>query len=237
MINDFVTKLVRKEALTSNVYLFEFSLVDQQKLEFIAGQYMLLKVDGQYRQFSIVTPENITDRFELVIELYEDGLASNFLKTCNIGDAVEFKGPAGVFTLHPTSREVVFLVTGTGIAPIKSMIETSLTKENSPIMHLYWGLRHLDDVYFAKSLMSIASQNSRLTVDICLSQETETHDFRSGRVNAIFKEDMDKKNTLDLNFDFYLCGSPRSVEGIYQSVIDLGVPSAQIFFEKFVKHG
>src|SRR3989338_338381 len=144
MFSAYKTKLKSKIKLTDNIYQFGFALVEPKILQFISGQYMLLCINDKYSQYSITTPENTTDYFEIVVEIFVNGLASDYLITRQINDQVIFKGPAGVFHLKNNDQVInrIFLATGTGIAPIKSMILSTISQTNIKYQ-LFWGLRYI----------------------------------------------------------------------------------------------
>lgn len=237
MVNDYNPILLNKQALTKNVYLFEFGLKDQE-IRFVAGQYLLLKVRDHYRQFSIATKESVTDRFEMIVEIFETGLASSYLSTLSVGGQAFFRGPAGVFTLRDSSHDKIFLATGTGIAPIKSMIESYLEKGGQGRLHLYWGLRHKTDIYLQENFLNLKKNYPNFDFSICLSQEKQPIDnlFKSGRNTAVFDWEIKQHGLNILSYDYYLCGSPKSVEGMEEFLLGYSVGKEQIYSEKFSVH-
>ena len=263
MIADFKTILVKKERLTNDVWLFRFKIVSDQKIHFIAGQYVLLKIPpahidwlksqligqhhdlrgitetGALRQYSICSPENETEAFDLIIQLVEHGVASTYVEKLREGDQVLFQGPAGAFTIKRSERDKLFLATGTGIAPMRSMFLSHLDNKSvgdNSSYFLFWGLKQKSDVYFFSDFRQLAARNSHFNFKICLSRQKEASQidqdfFGKGRVN-VFAQTLIKANPD--NFDYYLCGSHVIVEALRQWLLEFGVPTNQIFFEKFV---
>ena len=151
MLTSFKTRLVKKTKLTEVVYLFQFSLVDPLSINFLAGQYLILLVpsaEGEIKRlYSIASSPTRTDSFELVVEVVENGVASNYLRNLEIGAEVKFQGPAGAFTLKENNNNKVFLATGTGIAPVRSMIKKLEITNNKSQIFLYWGLKYVKEIY------------------------------------------------------------------------------------------
>jgi len=251
MLISYQTQLTKKVNLAGNVYLFEFSLLEPKEIIFLAGQYLILSVphNGKIfsRLYSIASPSWQKNSFELVVELVEGGMGSSYLNSLNIGDKVLFKGPAGMFTLKKTDKNKIFFATGTGIAPIRSMIkENQFLLENKDKNknekkignYLFWGLKNKEDVYFFDEFKNLTKLNN-FNFKICLSREKDLKDldqlfFALGHVDSVFEKELYSqiKDSL-FNFDFYLCGSREVVESLRNYLIKKNIPSSNIFFEKF----
>ena len=247
MIQTYTARFVSKEELASEIFLFRFRLENGQTVQYKAGQYLILMVpqaDGQMvrRLYSILTPPNQSDYFEMVIEILPNGVASQYLMKLKESDEVIFQGPAGVFTLRESTRNKVYLATGTGIAPIKSMIEVQCRTSGTKIpTHLFWGVATLKDVYFLKELKELTTVFDNLTVYICLSRETsleiipepDRKYFLQGRVTRGFEELILKQNLHLQPTDYYVCGGRNVVESLRQYLYEKEIPRESVHFEKF----
>jgi ferredoxin-NADP reductase len=239
----YQTQLTKKINLASNVFLFEFSLIEPKEISFLAGQYLILlipyKGETISRLYSIASPPGQKNSFELVVELIEGGVASTYLKNLKINDQVLFKGPAGMFTLKETSKNKVFFATGTGIAPIRSMIMESQKLEVKSQKFLFWGLRKKEDVYFLEEFKKMKEEDQNFEFKICLSKETslskvESDFFSLGHVDSVFEKELFPKiKETIFDFEFYLCGARAVVESLRQFLLQKNIPQSVIFFEKF----
>lgn len=237
MVKDFSAKLVSKENLAGNVWGFRFEVIDET-LEFAPGQYLLLKIDGQYRQYSISSSNVDTQHFDLIVEFFEGGLASTYLDNLQIGETAEFKGPAGIFVFKDTGRKKIFLVTGTGIAPVKSMIDSYLETGGTDELNLFFGLKTRSDMYLLDHFSELKAQHANLSCDICLSREENLDGLDEnvcsiGRVNQVCDVFIEESGTSYADYDFYLCGSQQIVESLKEFVLGKGVPAEQVYFENF----
>ncbi len=138
MIQTFKTHLTVKQRLTHDTVLFHFTLDEPKELEFIAGQYLVLFIpdgSGDYlrRLYSIASPPAMKNSFELIAKIVKNGIASEYFNRMTIGEEVLFQGPAGRFILKDHQKNKVFLATGTGIAPIFSILKTVLPVNYSPL--------------------------------------------------------------------------------------------------------
>lgn len=232
MLTNFKTILTGKKHLTGNTYFFNFKLIDPLEINFIPGQHLIVKVQAKPRLYSICSSNKVKNQIELIVEIIPGGLASTFFLNLKINDEVEFSGPLGQFTLKENSNKKIFLATGTGIAPVLSILKSHDLK--SAKYELYWGLRTFNDVY-------LFEQAKKFNVKICLSRESSLNVapevdrkyFDLGYVDDCFLKPISSLQSLATDYDFYLCGSKTAVESIRLNLISKKIPEEKIFFEKF----
>lgn len=229
MLSTYKTILTKKTQLNSDTYLYHFNLIEPKEMAFKPGQYLVLKVPSDKgpvsRLYSIASSNNVKNNFELIIGIIPGGLASNYLFSLKENTEVIFQGPAGLFSLKKNEREKIFLVTGTGIAPIRSMLESYRLPVTS--YKLFWGLKNYKDLYLFDEL-------KQFNPKICLSRElnldmipeSDKIFFELGHVDSCFIKQFN-------NFDFYLCGGRQIVESLKQFLLNKKIPVENIYFEKF----
>lgn len=252
MFTSFKTILTEKKKLADSVFLFRFNLVEPKEIEFIPGQYMMLRVNNLPRLYSIASSNKNKNYLEFVIELVEGGVGSSYLSQLKYGDEVIWQGPAGMFRLAQNeAANRVFLATGTGIAPIRSMIESNLDDKKTK-NYLFWGLRNFEDIYFFDEWKTIEKNtDGNFKFMYCLSRENdwlkiaedEKKYFFFGHIQqalekfSIFPTERDhaSRDNFQLlnNTDFYLCGSRTVVEALRNFLASKGVEKRRIFFERF----
>ncbi len=238
MISQYQTKLIEKKQLTSSTFHFKFQLINPPEINFQAGQYLFLKIGGKTRLYSIASPSSQKDQVEFVIEIVEGGVASTYLSHLSREDQVIWYGPAGQFALKKDESSPIFLATGTGIAPIRSMILSNVEK-NSFFCFLLWGLRKFSDLYFFDEFFSLKEKFSgRFDFVYCLSREDAVVDKCKNFKNHFFFGHI--QNYLNQNFknsffnrNFYLCGSRGVVEALKGYLKEKGVNENNIVFERF----
>jgi CDP-4-dehydro-6-deoxyglucose reductase len=123
---------------------------------------------------------------------------------------------------------VVFLATGTGIAPVKAMLEslTHIAPEHAPrSITVFWGGRTAEDLYFTPQ----AIQAGHRFVPV-LSRAAVGWDGVSGYVqNALLATQPDLANTA-----VYACGSDTMIRSAKASLLAAGLPEARFFADAFV---
>lgn len=242
MIKEFEAKLLEKKNLAPEVWFFRFGLVNPKVIEFISGQYLLLKINNQRRSYSIASPDYLKDSFELVVKLLPEGVGSNYLRNLKLGDLSFFLGPVGFFTLRSRDKSKFFFAGGTGIAPIRSQIFSLLKNGNNNFLklNLFWGLRTKKDVYFFEEFKELSKKHPNFNFRICLDQEEnfeglDNNYFYRGRVQQAFLDFIqgaaDYSNLND--FEYYLCGPPPMVEALKEFLPQQGIKKENLFFEKF----
>lgn len=239
MLNTYKTILSQKTQLNSDTYLYHFDLIEPKEIIFKPGQYVMLKVPsekGPVSRLYSISSSNITkNSFELIIGILHGGLASNYLLLLEENTEIIFQGPAGMFGLKENSRPKIFLVTGTGIAPVRSMLNSKFRIQNSGSF-LFWGLKNYQDVYLFDELKKLGIQ-----FKICLSREQNLSMiseidkifFKLGHVDSHLDQLIEDCKLKIENLDFYLCGGRQIVEALRQFLIAKNVPKENIYFEKF----
>ena len=120
-----VSKIV---SLTDTVKHFVLTYAPDADTNFIAGQFMMvhLEKDGKphKKPYSIASSPSLPKSLELSIKLVEGGYVSTWFFGLKEGAVIHTSLPYGVFVMRePWQDNLVFVGTGTGIAPLRGMIE------------------------------------------------------------------------------------------------------------------
>ena len=241
MLSTYKTILSQKIQLNLDTYFFRFNLLEPKEIKFRAGQYLMIKIPTDKgpisRLYSIASANSEKNHIEFIIQIIPGGLASSYLSGLKVQDEVSFQGPAGLFELKENDRQKIFLVTGTGIAPILSIIKSNFQFSTASWrinFQLFWGLKTYSDVYLLDEL-------KQYNLKICLSREQnldmipkdDMKYFELGHVNSCFEKLHPTNYTLRTNFDFYLCGGRNIVESLKQFLLGKDIQRENIHFEKF----
>ena len=162
-----IARLVDSVPLTDFTKHLEFEVLDQPHFGFVAGQWLSAKEykpDGEEitRAYSIASPPNGSGRFALCLNRVVDGFMSNFLCDLEVGAEVPFQGPFGSFILRPPMRDTLFIATGTGIAPFRSMLHWVLADQSRHQRRQLWllfGSRTENDIYYHDEFVKLAAEH------------------------------------------------------------------------------
>ena len=250
MLQTFKTRLTHKEKVGKDVYLFRFLCEEPDAIQFEAGQYLILQVpqpDGteKKKHYSIASASTETKTFDLVIKILPQGVGSEYLGGLQVGDKTVFDGPAGIFTLKEggdhKGRNKVFIATGTGIAPVRSIILSHLKKHPDEHFLLLWGIPRETDVYFFDEWEKLHEESKNFNFIIFLSQAVEVSKpdhIMLGRVNKGIDELKHKfgqpTGGIYANLDIYIAGDRDIVESLRQYMLTLGADPMHLVLEKFV---
>lgn len=237
--------LTKKTFLTYDV--IELCFKTNSDFSYKAGQFVSVKVpsgtqsatSAQTQTSSIFRSYSISSKptqgyFELCVKVVENGLASNFLANLKEESEIEFLGPIGNFGFkNQQEQTALFIGTGTGIAPLKSMIEDELAKGNQQKMHLLFGVRHIKDIFYKEFFEKLSKEHKNFTFDLTLSRPEDESWTKSGekigRVTDLLKtHELDPKNTTA-----YICGLKEMVEETTGILTQKGVQKENIHFERF----
>jgi len=160
----------------------------------------------------------------------DDGDRRNF----SMANAARDNDGAELHYLRTTTRPIILLASGTGFAPIKSIIETAILAGNHRPMHLYWGARKREDIYFADLPARWAQRLPWFSFTSVLSEPPQSWTGRTGLVHNAVQEDH-----TDLSaFDVYACGNPMMVSAAQREfTASHGLPEAHFFADAFVASG
>lgn len=174
------------------------------------------------------------------ISVKRQGLVSNHLHDdLAVGDMIEARAPAGRFVIDPLEiRPAVLLAAGVGITPmlamLRSIIFEGLRKRRIRPTFMFVAARSLAERAFDQEIAELTAQSGGAVRVIRLLEVTEgatpSDDFDAeGRIGVdLFRQ------TLPFDaYDFYMCGPPPFMQGLYDQLSDLGVPDARIHAEAF----
>lgn len=219
------------EYLTTDVVRIVLRTPPTSALFYLAGQYIdVIGKEGIRRSYSIANAHHEGAKLELHIRQVPEGVMSQYwFGQAQINDLLRLEGPLGTFCLrNPTATRLVFLATGTGIAPVKAMLESLAANPDQTAgkqIHIYWGGRVESDIYWQPAIASIDA-----TFTPVLSRSGSEWSGRKGYVHTALLED-----ALDLSDAVvYACGSEAMIHSAQQALTAAGLPVKNFYSDAFV---
>lgn len=231
-------ELVSARPLSPAVRSLVLRVVDGRAFEYVAGQWVDVYVptpDGIVkRAYSVASaPGRAGDRaIELAVTHVEGGPASTALHTLPVGARLEVSGPQGFFTREgaPPDSAVVFVGAGTGLAPLRAMLQVELAAQSGPAMVLLFGCRTEQDILWRDELLEAARACPRLRVEVTLSRGSPSWTERRGRVQAHVAELVGPLASPHV----YVCGLSNMVQDVRRILKDeLGLDRKSIHSERY----
>lgn len=229
-VNNFSVEVVKKEFLTEKTVAVDFKPVDGRLIEFVPGQFVSIAIDPQTkRSYSIASENSPVAAIELVADIVFGGPGSQFFSKTQVGDQVTFSGPMGNFNLQPEDKAtVVFLATGTGVVPFRSLIAEKLRRDPGQPVILIAGFRFAKDIFWQEHFAKVARENPNFNYILTLSQPEADWQGQSGYVQTHLDPGLFKAETA-----FYICGGTRMVRGVAADLEARSVAHQQLHFEMF----
>jgi ferredoxin-NADP reductase len=192
-----LAEVTRVEALSESVRALELRAVDGAPVGHVAGQWINLDVPVASqagvarRAYSIASSPAgcAADSFEIAVTRVLDGEASIALHGLAVGAQLPFDGPHGFFTREAERDEAALLVgTGTGLCPLRAMLEEELARDTGPRIALLFGCRTERDILWREQLEAWAREQPRFSLHVTLSRPSAEWPGRSGYVQTHVRE-------------------------------------------------
>jgi CDP-4-dehydro-6-deoxyglucose reductase len=198
-----------------------------------SGQYVNI-ISGQIkRSYSIANSYQENEMLTFFIKKYDNGLMSNYwFEIAKENDLLRIEGPLGSFFVRENEQEnIIFLATGTGIAPIKAILENlsktakQFTNKN---LWLFVGARYENDLFWNPNKLSPINNLKYIPV---LSRASEEWEGEKGYV-----QDIVIKHRISLEkSQVYACGSNNMIEAAKKTLIEKGLNKKYFFSDAFVQ--
>jgi len=222
------------QRVTDDVVVLGLKLPANERLQFLAGQYLefLLK-DGSRRSFSMANAPHDDALIQLHVRHVPGGqFTDHVFGKMKERDILRFEGPQGTFFLREDSaKPIVFVASGTGFAPIKSIIEHALHKGIARPMTLYWGGRRPKDLYMNALAENWAAQGKLGYVPVISDALPE--DAWGGRTGFVHRAVMQDFPDLS-GCQVYACGVPVMVDAARRDFTTLcKLPEDEFYADSF----
>jgi CDP-4-dehydro-6-deoxyglucose reductase len=229
-------RVEKLEKLADDVMRVKIKLPANERLQFLAGQYIDFQLKGgKARSYSLANPPHDDALLELHIRHVPGGLFSDqVFSTLKERDILRLKGPLGSFFIREDSdKPMIFIAGGTGFAPIKGMLEHAFAAHMDREMVLYWGVRSLKDLYLAELPQQWLAERPNFSFIPVLSNP-EPGDQWQGRTGYVHEAVL--ADFADLSgYQVYACGAPIMVDSARDAFEHTrGLPEDEFFADAFV---
>ena len=204
----------------------------REPLEYLPGQSVSLETDIRPRLWRYYTPANAprTDGvLELHVEARDGGPVSTALvRLVGKGDVLRLGPPVGHFALNTESdRDMLLIAGGTGLAPLKALIDQVARQGPPRRVDLYWGARTEERFYDLGDLRRMEQEHAWLTVVLAVSDD-KVSSLEQGDVG-----DVVMRHGPWLSRDVYVAGSSPMVDDAVARLTQHGLSPDRIHTEAF----
>ena len=223
-------KVVGLEDATHDIKRVRLSIESGGPFDFSAGQFASVTFAGcAPRDYSManVPGDSI---LEFHVRRSVGGTVSAYVaETLKIGGSVRIEGPFGTSYLRESHRgPIVAVAGGSGLAPIKSIVERALAQKLPQHIHFYFGVRTERDLYLHDHFAELAKQHDTLHFTPVLS-DTASGSMRTGLVHEAVARDFDELDGCKA----YLAGPPVMVEAATKLFEQRGMRRIDIHADAF----
>lgn len=217
--------------LADDVMQVRLRLPPTADLTYLPGQYIdVIGPAGIRRSYSLANAQASDKHLELHIRAVPGGAMSEYwFQHAKVNDLLRLNGPLGTFFLRQIAGlDLIFLATGTGIAPVKSMLEgmSALSADQQPrSVTVYWGGRKPQDLY-----CDVAAFSGSARFVPVLSQADAPWTGARGYVQQQLINDMPDLSQAVV----YACGSDAMIQSAKTLLESAGLPTHRFHSDAFV---
>jgi CDP-4-dehydro-6-deoxyglucose reductase len=219
------------EKLTDDILKIVLRIPPNSNFNFNSGQYVNIIKGNLTRSYSIANSSNHKNQLEFFIKNYTNGLMSEyFFKEAKINDLLRLEGPIGTFFLRDSSfKNIIFLATGTGIAPIKSILE-GLEKSHQQYQNknlwVFIGARYKNDLFWEPNSESLNIKY----IPVLSRQENDWNGEKGYVQDIVLKQQINLENT-----QVYACGSNNMINSAKELFFKNKLKENNFFSDAFVQ--
>jgi Na+-transporting NADH:ubiquinone oxidoreductase subunit F len=237
-IKEFTTVIEKITDFTHDIKGLRFRLPEGETIRFKAGQFANLfsqpydeVKEATSRAYSISSAPSENRYIELIIRYVPNGMVTTYVfKHLREGDKAKLIGPFGDFYLRDTSREIVCIAGGSGLAPIRSiildMIDRGISNRKATF---FFGAVSQKDLYYVEEFKEIEKNHAWFKFVPAISRDTSAHPYENGLITDVVARNYGSMADIEA----YLCGSPGMIDACEKVLTGKGMPREQIFYDKF----
>ena len=226
----FTTGKVTSITRPASTYI-DLVFATEVPLVFEPGQFISIRVNERdIRSYSLAGKVGDSS-YGIIVDVKPGGPGSKFFDTLKVNDTFSFLGPLGKFVFNPAdgAQEILFLATGSGIAPLKAMLEKAFSLGDTRPMTLYFGLRYTTDIYWDSYFNALQDAHPNFKFVLCLSQPDEKWTGVTGHITDLLAVN----HPGIAKASCYLCGNGKMIQEGAELLAKLGMPKERVYFEKF----
>ncbi|MFC1822385.1 NADH:ubiquinone reductase (Na(+)-transporting) subunit F [Thermodesulfobacteriota bacterium] len=240
LVKEFRVIAERVKELTPDIRELRLKILSPEPgIKFKAGQYVQLQVPRyaltkgpEFRAYSIASSAADSHNVDLAVTKVEEGAVSGYVHDyLKEGEELTIIGPYGEFYLRDSDREILLIATGSGLAPIKSILHQMEEEQIARKTRLFFGDRMPKDLFYTEELKVFEERIPDFSYIQTLSRVEEGDKWQGerGRVTDLIEKYIPERARLEA----YICGSPAMVQSCVDLLIKKEIPEECICFDKF----
>ena len=231
-----VATIVKIIEETENVKRFFIKFPDDYEFTFKAGQFVMidLPIEHKYtnRAYSIASAPSDDNTFELCIVLNPGGKGTPYMwENYKVGDEVMVTKALGKFSLpEEIDRDICFICTGTGIAPLRSMmLDIFYQNRKHKNVYMVFGTRYEKDILYKEEMNHLQKLYGDTFKFIPVLSREENWEGEKGYVHSVYEKLFQDERPAY----FYLCGWKDMLNETRNRLQEMGYDKKYVKFESY----
>lgn len=200
---------------------------------YLPGQYVSVEVPQRPRMWRYLSPANAPSDdgvMEFHVRSVEGGWVSRaVVGHAQPGDQWRIGSPMGRLTVdRENSPDVLMVAGGTGVTPLRAIIDDLAQYGENPRVQLFYGGRTRDDLYDLENLRRIAMHNPWLTITAVLEDDPNVDGVEHGTI-----ADVVSRYGAWENWDVLVSGSPAMIRATVSKMLVAGTTLDNIRYDPF----
>ena len=200
---------------------------------YLPGQYVSVEVPQRPRMWRYLSPANAPSDdgvMEFHVRAVDSGWVSRELVGhAKSGDQWRIGSPMGRLTVdRENSPDILMIAGGTGITPLRAIIDDLAQYGENPRVQLFYGGRTRDDLYDLENLRRIAMHNPWLTITAVLENDPDVDGVEHGTI-----ADVVSRYGAWEDWDVLVSGSPAMIRATVSKMLVAGTALDRIRYDPF----
>lgn len=232
-VHDFEASVVENVQVTPDIHRIWIQLKEPGQIRYAAGQFFEFEIPGigDTRAYSMASPCSEDGKLEFHIKRIKDGAGSNYMCDLQLGDVVSGSGPYGRMSIRDRKKDMIFIAGGSGMAPIKALIEELFAENYSGKTWFFYGARTGQDLYLVEEWRELERRYPNFKFIPALSEAgpEDAWDGERGYIADVVKRTMGSMKQMDA----FLCGPPIMIKTAMDALSQGGVKGSDMFYDEF----
>lgn len=234
-VETFDTVIDSVTELTPTIRGVTLRLVNPAQMRFTAGQFVNVEIPGtdSVRAFSMANAPSENSKIELIVKSFSGGQFSEYLRHAEKGQTVRVFGPLGSLRVRLSYRKIIMIASGSGLAPLLSMLADLTQKKDRRPVTVFFGARTPEELYYLDRINALCNLGPQVAFVPVVEEADQAWTGETGHVTDVIA----RRTGRLKGYDAYVCGPPSIVAAARELVVQLGVRDANVYFDAFVPTG
>ncbi|MCL6575432.1 MAG: 2Fe-2S iron-sulfur cluster binding domain-containing protein [Kyrpidia sp.] len=232
-VHDFAAVVRENLACTHDIHRIRLELTEPSDIPYAAGQFFEFAIpqSDEGRAYSVATRYRTGEPLEFHVKRVPGGRGSNYMCDLKPGDRVRGSGPYGKMQLRDRNKKLLFVAGGSGMAPIKGLIEELFAGPYEHEAWFFYGARKVRDLYLMDLWRELEQKQSNFHFIPALSERDpeDAWEGEEGYIADVVERHFERFDGMDA----YLCGPPALIQTTLKVLYKGGLRSSNIFYDEF----